>query len=378
VRVKSLLLAALVLAAGPLLALAAEEPIEKEPASEKKPHLEVKGFVDAMFAYNFNQPADHANFFPGVGTSAKRDDEFAINLAQVDFVVKPEPVGVHLAAGYGTSLEGVHAAEVVGTAAGPDMWRNLVQASIQYQTKVGKGFLIEAGVYPSHIGFETFPTKDNWNYTRSWQAELSPYYQTGVKLATPLAGRWSAQVHFLNGWQVIVDNNRGKSLGWQFAYQSERIVLTFNGIAGPELPDDDQDIRVLLDTFVVWKATPDWTFALSYDLAGQEQPAGDEARWSGIAAYARLAPTGSKAAFALRGEYYDDGDGAISGTAQTLKEVTATLELRPADRLILKIEGRYDRSTVEIFAGDSVDPLGDVARDHRDEALLLIGAVATF
>jgi len=349
------------------------------PAPEAKAgKLEIKGFVDVYYAYDFNRPADHANFFPGTGTTSKRDDEFAINLAQVDFIVPPKPVGVHITAGYGNSMEVVHAAEVEGVATSPGVWRNLLQASLEVQTKVGKGLYVEAGLFPSHIGFEVFQTKDNWNYTRSWEAEFSPYYQTGVKVAYPLGERWSAQVHFLNGWQVIADNNRGKSLGWQFAYAADKVLLTFNGIVGPELPDDDQDLRALLDTVAVWKATPAWSFALCLDVGGQEQPTGGNARWNGLALYARFAPPESKAALALRAEYFDDDEGGISGTSQTLEEVTATFELRPLDRLILKIEGRYDHSTAEVFAGDDVDATGEVIRDTRDEALLVVGAVVTF
>ena len=40
-----------------------------------------------------NRPLDHANFFPGVGTSAKRDNELSINLAEVDLTVAPRPIG---------------------------------------------------------------------------------------------------------------------------------------------------------------------------------------------------------------------------------------------------------------------------------------------
>jgi putative OmpL-like beta-barrel porin-2 len=355
-----------------------EKEAEKPTAEAKTSKLEIKGFVDVYYASNFNRPADHASFFPGTGTTAKRDNEFAINLAQVDFIVAPKPVGVHIAAGYGNSMEVVHAAEVDGVATSPGVWRNLLQASLEVQTHAGKGLFVQAGLFPSHIGFEAFQTKDNWNYTRSWEAELTPYYQMGVKLAYPLGERWSAQVHFLNGWQVIADNNRGKSLGWQFAYAGDKVSLTFNGMVGPELPDDDHDLRVLVDTVALWKATPDWSFALCSDLGGQEQPTGGNARWNGLALYARFAPPDSKAAFALRTEYYDDEEGAISGTAQTLKEATATFELRPLDRLILKFEGRYDHSTAEVFAGDGVDPTGEAFRDQRDEALLLVGAVVTF
>jgi len=351
---------------------------EEASAPRTSTPLEISGFVDLVYAYNFNRPADQANWFPGVGTSAKRDNELAINLAEIDFVMQPEPIGFHLAAGYGTSLEVVHGAETTGVATSPETWRNLVRASIQYQQAAGAGLALEAGVYPSHIGFEAFQTKDNWNYTRSWLGELSPYYQTGVKVAVPLGERWSTQVHLLNGWQVIADNNRGKTLGWQFAYGADKVSLSLNGLVGPELPDNDHDLRAILDTVAVWKATPAWSFALSLDLGGQERPAGGEDRWAGVGAYARRAPEGSRYAFALRAEYYDDGDGAISGTPQILKEVTATLEIRPVDHLILKAEGRYDRSTAGVFAGNALDPTGGPVRDRREQVLLLVGAVAAF
>jgi hypothetical protein len=267
---------------------------------------------------------------------------------------------------------------VRGVATHPDVWRNLVRASLQYQSRLGKGLLVEAGVYPSHIGFEAFQTKDNWNYTRSWLGELSPYYQTGVKFACPLGQGWSTQVHLLNGWQMIADNNRGKSLGWQFGYAADKVSLSFNGIFGPEQPDNDHDLRALFDTVAVWKVTPFLSLAASVDVAREERPVGDDIGWFGVGLYGRLAPAGSRTAFALRAEYYDDEDGAISGTPQTLKEVTLTLEHRPVERLILKIEGRHDRSTAKVFAGELLDLTGAAVRDQHDQVLLLVGAVATF
>jgi hypothetical protein len=341
----------------------AEEPAE--------PQLAVTGFVDGNYAYNWNEPADGENFFPGVGTSAKQDNEFSLNLAQVDLVMAPAPVGFHIALGFGSAADVVHAAE-------PDQYQHVVQASVQYQTNIGRGLLLEGGIYPSHIGFEAFQTKDNWNYTRSWLGELSPYYQTGVKAALPLGEHWSTEVHVLNGWQMIEDVNRGKSLGWRFARAGEKLSLSFNGIVGPERADpDDHDVRALFDTVAVYAATPALSLGFSADVAQEERPGGD-AGWYGVGGYARFAPPDSKNAVALRAEYYDDDDGAISGTPQTLKEVTATFEHRPVERLIVKIETRYDRSTAPVFAGESTDAAGDAIRDEREQVLVLVGVVATF
>lgn len=337
--------------------------------------LTIGGFVDGVFSYNFNRPADHANFFAGVGTSAKREDELAINLAQVDLVRAPRPLGFKLSLGFGNAAEVVHAAEVRGIATHPDVWRNVVQASFQYQAT--RGLLLEAGVFPSHIGMEAFQTKDNWNYTRSWLGELSPYYQTGVKLAFPLGRKWSGQVHLLNGWQVIADNNRGKSVGAQLAYASDKLSLALNGIAGAELADNDDDVRILGDLVATFKVTPALSLGVSVDRAREGRGGAPAATWNGVGVYARLAPPSSRRAVALRAESYADEAGAISGVAQTLREVTLTFEHRPAERLILKLEGRYDRSTAAVFARDELDADGQPLRT-RAQLLLLVGAVATF
>jgi hypothetical protein len=250
-------------------------------------HLEVRGFVDGVFAYNLNRPADHASFFPGVGTSAKRDNELTVNLAQVDIALAPAPVGFKVSLGFGTAAEVVH------------------------------------------------------------------------------------------GWQMISDSNGGKSVGGQVAYRTERLSLSLNGIAGPELADDNHDIRRLVDLVATYKIRPSFSLGVSADVAGEGRPAGDDVSWKGIGLYARFAPPSLRTALAVRGEYYDDRDAAISGIAQTLKEVTATLEHRPAERLIPKLEGRYDRSSATAFVGDERGPDGALLH-NRDQFLLLIGAVASF
>jgi len=352
-------------------------PAPATPEPTPAPRVHVGGFVDGYYAWNANRPADHANFFAGVGTTGKRDNEASVNLAEVDLTVDPAPVGFRLAVGFGTSTEVVHSLEPAGVAVGPEVWKNLVQASVQWKTGLGRGLLLEGGIYPSHIGLETLASKDNWNYTRGWLGEFSPYYQAGLKLAYPFTDRWSAQLHVLNGWQTIGDNNRGKSVGAQIAYAGPRLSVSLNGIAGPELTNDDHDVRVLGDVVASWQATSVVSLAVSVDAAREGRPAGASVSWKGVGAYVRLAPPSSRSAFALRGELYDDADGAISGSVQTLKEVTATFEHRPTPNLILKLEGRYDHSSAEVFARQARDADGNPLR-KRGQLMALLGAVATF
>ena len=93
--------------------------------------------------------------------------------------------------------------------------------------------------------------------------------------------------------------------------------------------------------------------------------------WVAAAVYAR-ARLSRLVVLAIRLEEFRDPGGAISGTPQTLREGTATLEVRPFEALILKLEARHDWSTAPVFHGRALSDL------LTAETLVLASAVATF
>ena len=338
--------------------------------------IQLHGAVDVYADANFNGPADHSNWIPGVGTSAKRANEASVNLASIELVKDPEPVGFHLWLGAGTGATVVHSGEFVGPAAGPDVWQYVQQASVSAKVPVGRGLIIEGGIYPSHIGAEGLATQSNWTYTRGWMGELSPYYQTGIKFSYAFDDAWSAQLHLLNGWQRIGDNNNGKAIGTQVAWKAGPSTLTFNTFFGPELDNDNSHWRFFGD--IVWLlALSDSTqLTVSADAGLQQRPSVDAATWHAAQASVRhqFSP---KWAGTIRGEYYRDSDGFITGVAQTLAEGTLTIEYRPWELLILKLEGRYDHSTASVFNTSTVLPDGTPSK-ATDQVLVVLGAVAAF
>ena len=62
---------------------------------------------------------------------------------------------------------------------------------------------LDAGVLPSHIGFETAIGRDNWSATRSIVADNSPYYETGFRLSFQPGPKWYFAALMLTGWQRI-------------------------------------------------------------------------------------------------------------------------------------------------------------------------------
>ncbi|MBM7114702.1 outer membrane beta-barrel protein [Archangium primigenium] len=335
--------------------------------------VRVEGGVDVYYAANANRPRDGAHFTPGAGTTAVRDRAFSLNLASLGMSLDPAPVGFRVFLGIGTAMEVVHAAEPVGTALGPEVWRLLQQASLFYM----RGPLsLEAGVYPSHIGLESFQSQRNWSYTRSWMGELSPYYQTGLKGTWTFSDTWSAQLHLLNGWQTIGENNRGKAVGTQVAYAGERLSASFNTFVGEEGTGDDAGWRLFADGVATWRVTEAFSLAATADVATQRRRARPTAFWSAAGLNARV-QLARAVAVAARAELFDDRDGVISGTAQRLVEGTATLELTPAEPLVLKLEARHDRSTANVFGSFRTSAEG-TPLPVPTQTLVVAGATASF
>ncbi|WP_309892236.1 porin [Archangium sp.] len=353
------------------------EPAEEKPAPSAlealTSRLKVEGGADVYYGYNFNRPRGGGNFISGTGTTGKRDNELSLNLASLGVSLEPAPVGFRVRVGLGTAMEVVHAAEPEGTATGPDVWRFLQQASLSY----ARGPLtLEAGVYPSHIGLESFQSQLNWTYTRSWMGELSPYYQTGLKGTWTFSGAWSAQLHLLNGWQTIGENNRGKALGTQVAYSGERLSATFNTFMGEEGSGGSEGLRLFADVVATYKVTDTFSLAATADVATQRRPARGAAFWYAAGLNARV-QVARPVAVTGRAELFDDRDGLISGTAQRLLEGTLTLEVRPAEHLVLKLEARHDRSTADVFVGSETSP-GGTPLLRSTQTLVVAGATASF
>jgi hypothetical protein len=152
----------------------------------------------------------------------------------------------------------------------------------------------------------------------------------------------------VNGWNNLTENNSGKTFGVGMTLKpNAKFTLVQNYMAGPEQPNDSADWRHLADTVATVAITPKFSVMGNYDY-GTDAVGGAKVHWQGVAGYAKL-QANKYVALSPRFEIYDDADGFTTGTAQTLKEVTGTLELKPTDSFIWRIEYRSDFSDTAVF-----------------------------
>jgi hypothetical protein len=324
--------------------LAASSALAEPPADD---FVRPVGWVDAGFAFNANRPPDRRNFAFDAGSTAARANEVNLNQAVVGVSARRGRLGLELAFGTGTGLEQLHSGEPTGHAAGQGLWRYLWRASLLYEAPLGRGLTVEAGVFRGHIGIESFETYPNWNYTRSWMGELTPYYQAGLRVAYPFTDELWAEVHLLNGWQTIIRDAAWPALGTQLGWKRGRLEARLNTYAGQEATATGTARRWFGDVVLIARATDALSLGLAAD-AGRQVEAGAASHWRGAAIYGRwqARPT---LAFATRLERYHDVDGLMTGLAHALDAATLTTELAIAARMTLKLELRGDRSTSPVF-----------------------------
>ena len=208
--------------------------------------------------------------------------------------------------------------------------RHLGPTDISYLAPVGKGLTIQAGIFSSFIGYDSLYAKDNFNYTRPWGADFTPYLMMGVNASYPFTSNLTGTVFLVNGYWHLADANHVPSWGGQVAYKAtSHTTLKETVLIGPHQSDTDFEFwRFLWDSILEWK-TDRLTTAFEYHVGSEKIAAPGNPRTLWMAAQLPVHYVFSKRWTAtVRPEVYWDRDGRLTGFRQTVKANTTTLEYR--------------------------------------------------
>lgn len=312
-------------------------------------HLTWSGFVDTYYAYDFGRPRTFDRVFT---TQAARHDEFNVNLAFVAATVTGERVRGRIALQAGTSVQANYAGEsTIGALSGPTLSRHIQEATAG--ARLAQSLWIDGGVYFSYIGWEGWISRDNPTYTRSLVADYTPYYLSGVHLTwQPRRGDGSVpvtlQVHVMNGWQNVSENNHGKAVGLRVDWQvSPAVALAYGNFIGNEQPQGMPAATRIFNQVMARGVSGRVSLQGQVDY-GRE--AGHE--WYGLVAIGRES-VAATVALSLRLERYRDPHQVIvvTGTPVGLKADGASLGIdigRPTS-LVWRTEVRGLHATSPLF-----------------------------
>ena len=281
------------------------------------------GFVDGYYAYDFGRPV---NFDRPFTTQPARHNEFNVNLGYVEAKVSGSRVRGRLALQAGTSVQSNYAGEpAIGTVSGPSLSRFIQEAVAGYQ--ITPSFWIDGGIFLSHIGMESFISRDNLTYTRSLSADFTPYYEAGVKATWQATPRLSALVTVVNGWQNISENNQDKAVGARLDFaRNPSTTLSYYNFIGNEAASNR--LRVFNGVGFKSALTSAFTLQGNLDYGTQQRISTGSDSWFSVGVIGRLQLT-PVIGVSGRVEHYQDPDQVIvvTGSARGFKATTASLGL---------------------------------------------------
>ena len=283
----------------------------------------------------------------------------------------------------------------------------------EYIAPIGNGLKIQAGKIHTLIGFEQINSWDNPNFSRTNMFGLSQAFTTtGIRFTYTFNPMVTASIGLINGWDNIEDNNRSKSFEYLVAVTPhERFGFSVYGSYGAEQSNgnaafgnaatgvctnytpgcDPSAKRTVVGAIITGKVTKSDTIILEPYYGNESNARAAEsqnARWNGIGAY-HIHDFNDAWSTRIRGTIWEDAGGVRScvggnnfnggtnscaggpggfqagavtptpgagfntatggGVAQTVWDLTFTLQNKLAPALITRAEFRYDKSDKNVF-----------------------------
>ncbi len=340
-RTRRLLAAAVLNAAlaGPVLAqqpTPAPTPAPEATPAPEPAKIDVGGYVDTYYGYNFNKVD------PLLRSFDVQHNTFVLSAAEVNFTKAPtkdSPVGFRTDLFFGRAADLTAAFEP--SSDGKEVFKHVQQAYVSLLT--GK-VQWDAGKFVTPAGAEVIESQDNWNYTRSILFGYAiPFYHLGVRASVPVSDKVSLGGYLLNGWNNASEINGNKTVGLSATVKpSASLTWVANYLVGKETAGSSEN-RHLFDTTLTVAATSKLSLMANVDY-GKE----GEVSWWGVAAYAKLQAT---PAWALVGryEYLDDSDGGFMTIGSKAQSLTLTSDHLIAGALKARLEYRLDFTDGDFF-----------------------------
>ncbi|RZJ40080.1 MAG: porin, partial [Chryseobacterium sp.] len=252
------------------------------------------------------------NTRPSFVYSHNRNNEVNVNLAFIKAGYNTDQIRANVAIAAGTYMNANYAAE-------QGVMKNIYEANAGFKISKKHDLWIDAGIFPSHLGFESAIGKDNWTLTRSLFADNSPYFETGAKISyNSPSGKWFLSGLVLNGWQRIqrVDGNSTPAFGHQLTFKpNEKLTFNSGSFIGNDKPDSIRQMRYFHNLYGIYQINKKIGITAGFDIGAEQKVKGSEQYnvWYTPVLIAKYSPT-EKFSITARGEYYQDERGVIIST----------------------------------------------------------------
>ena len=308
----------------------------------------VSGVVDFFYGYDFNLPEGQTRL-PFL-CNHNRHNKLALNLGLIKIAMTKGQFRGNVALHAGAYSVDNYADE-------PGILKHVFEANAGVLLSKKGSVWLDAGVLPSHIGFESAIAPDNWTLTRSILAENTPYFLTGGKISFQPAEKWFFSALVFNGWQRItnVEGSTKPSFGTQVVFRpKDDVLINWSTFLGSDDPDATRRRRYFSNLYSQFQVSDAFGLTLGMDMGVQQRLRGSSVYdpWFSPIVIGQV-KWNQRLKSALRIEYYQDRTGIRvkndhpNGFATTA--VSFNMDYSIWKGLLWRIEASNYRSRDQVF-----------------------------
>ena len=323
------------------------------------PPVTITGSVDGYYRTNFSGPKGSNNNYTSFTNS---NNSFELGMASIRGDHSFGKVSATLDLGFGRRAEefsyndGTH----------PTLFA-VKQAFVSYQASSKIKFTM--GKWGTHIGYEVLDAYANRNYSMDYMFSYGPFFHTGLKADVTLSSTTAFMVGVANPTDFSTTSSSTKVFIAQFSTGTKngklKAFLNYQGYGGvgqDSIIPTYSLYKSLSQFDLVVNATISSKFGLGFNGTVQSinsSSLGKSTSWWGTALYLNYDPT-STFGLTLRGEYFDDKDGAkinpidiATNSSQTpglgVFDLTLTGIIKVSGNLMIMPEIRLDNGSKVFF-----------------------------
>lgn len=356
--------------------------------------------VDVNYNYSFNDPIDNTV----VGSTAMaRHNEIQLSALHFGGDFNYNNTRARIMTQFGTRSTVVPRNDFSpyrGQYELADVYRYLSEAYAGYHFNKLHGINIDAGLFMSYVGLNSFYQSENWEYQASFTSDNTPWFFNGIRCQIFVNKNWKIEPWIINGWQSYGKFNSMPGFGGNITYMSSNSnlkVLT-NDYYGTDAAGIPDRIRFHSDNSLLYryynkpgnKGITKMAFSLTGDLGFEkgggvngftnDAVKGPAQYFASVMFYNRMWFAQNKMAWTIGGGYMQNPGRYLvlypTGQASPLPnpnnptqtagafpfsanigdqfngwDVSTNIDLMPTDNLTFRTELVYRQSSVPYFAG---------------------------
>jgi len=191
--------------------------------------------VDANYSYSFNDPIDNTV----VGSTAiARNNEMEISAVHLGGDFNYKNARAHIVTQFGTRSVLIPRNDYSvykGQYQLDNVYRYLAEANAGYHFNVLHGINIDAGMFMSYIGLNSYYQVENWEYQASFTSDNTPWFFNGIRLQIFVTKKLKVEPWIINGWQSYGMFNKQPGLGGNITWSpNENIKVLTNNYYGAD------------------------------------------------------------------------------------------------------------------------------------------------